>query len=188
MLGSERGPFGALDGPSARAYRRRRMPRIELVRVVRAPRERLFDLARSVDAHLASTPGTDERVVGGKTSGLLELGDEVTWEARHLGVRQRLTSRITRFDRPHHFRDSMVRGTFARFDHDHAFEPVPGDPASTRCRDVFDFDAPLGPLGRVAEWLFLERYMRGFLERRLDVLEALGTQEGWARFVVSTGP
>lgn len=143
--------------------------------------ERVFDLARSVDAHVASATGTHERPVGGKTRGLLGLGEEVTWEARHLGLRQRLTSRITAFDRPRYFRDSMVRGAFARFDHDHHFEPVAG--GATRCLDVFDFDAPLGPLGDVAEWLFLERYMRRFLEERLRVLEQLATGEDWRRFV-----
>ncbi len=157
------------------------MPRIELVRVVAAPAPRLFDLARSVDAHVASTPGTSERVVAGRTRGLLGLGEEVTWEARHFGVRQRLTSRITAFDRPRHFRDSMVRGAFARFDHDHHFEPGPG--GMTRCLDVFDFDAPLGPLGRVAERLFLERYMRRFLEERLRILEEIATGDDWHRHV-----
>ena len=108
--------------------------------------------------------------MGGKTSGLLDLGDEVTWEARHFGVKQRLTSRITAFDRPRHFRDSMVKGAFRRFDHDHYFEQAPG---GTRCRDVFDFDAPLGPLGWLAEHLFLERYMRRFLETRCRLLKDL---------------
>ncbi|MBS2018039.1 MAG: SRPBCC family protein [Deltaproteobacteria bacterium] len=159
------------------------MPRIEIARVVRAPQERLFDLARSIDAHVASTPGTEERPIGGKTSGLLALGEEVTWEARHLGVTQRLTSRITLFDRPRHFRDSMVKGAFARFDHDHYFEVVAGDPDATRCRDVFDFDAPLGPLGWIAERAFLERYMRRFLEVRMRILEDLATGDQWSRFV-----
>jgi ligand-binding SRPBCC domain-containing protein len=157
--------------------------RIELVRLVRAPQTRLFDLARSIDAHVASTPGTDERPVGGKTKGLLDLGEEVTWEARHLGVKQRLTSRITMFDRPRHFRDSMVKGAFARFDHDHWFEPVTGEPDVTRCRDVFDFDAPLGPLGWIAERVFLERYMRRFLEDRMRILEEVATGDDWERFI-----
>lgn len=159
------------------------MSRIELVRVIRAPRERLFDLARSIDAHVASTPGTDERPVGAKTKGLLDLDEEVTWEARHLGVKQRLTSRITMLDRPNHFRDSMVKGAFARFDHDHWFDPVDGDAKATRCRDVFDFDAPLGPLGWIAEKAFLERYMRRFLEERMRILEELATGDSWSRFV-----
>lgn len=48
---------------------------IELHWKVRAPAPRIFDLARSVDAHVASTEGTREKAVGGKTSGLLDLGD-----------------------------------------------------------------------------------------------------------------
>lgn len=160
------------------------MSRIEIARVVVAPADRLFDLARSVDAHVASTPWTEERPVGGKTKGLLGLGDEVTWEARHFGVKQRLTSRITMFDRPRHFRDSMVRGAFARFDHDHFFEPL--EDGSTRCRDVFDFDAPLGPLGWVADRLVLERYMRRFLERRMEILETLASGESWRPLLVTS--
>jgi ligand-binding SRPBCC domain-containing protein len=147
--------------------------RIELETRIRAPRERVFDLARDVDAHVASATGTDEHPVAGKgkTSGLLELGDEVTWRARHLGITQELTSRITAFDRPHHFRDSMVRGAFARFDHDHFFED--DGSGATIARDVFDFDAPLGPLGRIADALFLRRYMTRFLEERMRVLKEM---------------
>jgi ligand-binding SRPBCC domain-containing protein len=149
--------------------------RIELVTRIRAPRERVFDLARDVDAHVASATGTDEHPVEGKgkTSGLLELGDEVTWRARHFGIVRELTSRITVFDRPRHFRDSMVKGAFARFDHDHFFEDE-GD--VTVARDVFDFAAPLGPLGRIADRLFLRRYMQRFLEERMRVLKEMAEQ------------
>src|SRR5437588_11802086 len=97
------------------------MPTIELFTVINAPAEMCFDLARDIDVHVASTQGTNEKAVFGVTSGLINLGEEVTWEATHFGVRQRLTSRITRLDRPRYFRDSQVRGVFRRFDHDHFF-------------------------------------------------------------------
>ena len=86
---------------------------------VQAPPALLFDLARSIDVHKASTSQTGEEAVAGKVTGLMELDDEVTWRARHFGVWQTLSSRITQFDPPHHFRDSMVHGAFKRFDHDH---------------------------------------------------------------------
>jgi ligand-binding SRPBCC domain-containing protein len=159
---------------------------IELsVRIV-APRERVFDLARSIDAHVASTPGTDERPVaraGGRTAGLMALGDEVTWRARHLGIVQHLTSRIVAYDRPRHFRDSMVRGAFARFDHDHYFED--DGPETTSMRDVFDFTSPLGALGRAVDALYLDGYMRRFVVRRAQILKELaeGDRSVWARFL-----
>lgn len=159
------------------------MPVVTVVVTIAAPPERCFDLARSVDAHVASTSRTGERAVGGVTSGLMALGDEVTWSARHFGIRQRLTSRITRYDRPHSFRDSMVRGAFARLDHDHLFEAADG---ATRMTDRLDFDAPLGPLGRLAEALFLTSYMERFLRSRALVLKALAESDEWRRFVAAS--
>jgi ligand-binding SRPBCC domain-containing protein len=139
------------------------MPAIEVVTEILAPIEVCFDLARSIDLHTSSMAGTKERAVGGVTSGLIGLGQEVTWEARHFLVRQRLTSRITLFDRPRHFRDSQVRGAFRRFDHDHFFHE---DDGLTVMRDVFDYQSPMGLLGRFADTLFLARYMRRLIERR----------------------
>jgi ligand-binding SRPBCC domain-containing protein len=156
------------------------MARIELSLLVAASPSRCFDLARSIGAHIRSAASTGESAVGRRTNGLLALGDEVTWRARHLGVWQQLTSRLTAFDPPRHFRDSMVRGAFAQFDHDHYFEPVNG---GTLMRDVFEYRAPFGLLGRLAEHLFLTAYMRRFLATRLDELKALAESDEWARFV-----
>src|SRR5262249_39558045 len=90
-----------------RPMRRVRVYELRATTTFRAPIERVFDLARSVEAHLASSDGTAEAAVAGRTSGLLELGETVTWRARHFGVTQHLTTRITAFDRPHHFQDRM---------------------------------------------------------------------------------
>lgn len=156
------------------------MPRIELSLYVDAPVERCFDLSRSIELHEASTGRTEERAVGGVTSGLIGAGQQVTWRARHFGVRQTLTSRITAYDRPHHFRDSQVRGAFRRFDHDHWFTP---EGRGTRVREVFDYDAPLGVLGRLAERLVLTRYMRRFLAERMAVVRSVAESERWVEFV-----
>src|SRR3954447_25672503 len=95
---------------------------IRVMTNIAAPAGRCFDLARSVEAHVQSTSASGERVVAGRGSGLLELGGEVTWEGRHFGVRQRLTSAITRYERPEFFQDRMVRGAFKSLEHDHVFE------------------------------------------------------------------
>ena len=139
------------------------MPVINITTEVTAPIERVFDLSRSVDLHAASTAETGERAIAGATSGLMSLGQDVTWRARHFGNWQHLTSRITAFDPPTHFRDSLVRGAFRRFDHDHFFSQR-GE-ITTMC-DVFDFQSPLGLLGRIADHLVLTRYLRYFLNTR----------------------
>ena len=145
------------------------MPIIELLTSINAPEGTCFDLARDIDLHIASTEGTREKAVAGVTSGLITHGEEVTWEATHFGIRQRLTSRITRFDRPRHFRDSQVKGPFRRFDHDHFFTNESG---VTVMRDVFDYESPLGLLGRCADRLFLWSYMVRLLKKRALVIKA----------------
>lgn len=159
------------------------MPTIELSILIEAPVERVFDLARSLDLHMDSTAETGERAVGGVTSGLLGPDQEVTWRARHFGVWQHLTSRMTKFEPPHHFRDTMVRGAFARFDHDHYFERTGPNDAWTRMRDVFDFTSPLGPIGRMANVLFLTRYMREFLRRRNIMLREVAEDDRWVCYL-----
>ena len=156
------------------------MPVLELETFLAAPVERAFDLARSIDMHVDSTAATGERAVAGVTSGLIGLGEEVTWRARHLGVWQLLTVRITGFDRPHHFTDTMLRGAFRSMEHDHHFAPAPG---GTVMRDVFTYRSPLGPLGRLADILFLERYVRSFLTKRNQTIKAAAESEAWRRYL-----
>ncbi|MBV8298869.1 MAG: SRPBCC family protein [Candidatus Eremiobacteraeota bacterium] len=152
------------------------MVTIELETFVHAPPERVFDLSRSVDLHLRASGETGEEAVGGRASGLMELGETVTWRARHFGIRQHLTSRITGYERPRWFRDEMVRGAFASLVHDHWFDDENG---GTRMRDRFVFGAPLGPLGRLAERLFLRRYMTRLLQTRNASLARIAESEEW---------
>lgn len=147
------------------------MPRIELLTEIAAPIEKVFDLSRNIDVHQQSLAGNKEKAIAGKTSGMIEEGEEVTWEAVHFGIRQRLTSRIVVMKRPFHFRDSMVAGAFKRFDHDHFFESVPD--GRTLMKDIFDYTAPLGLLGHLADSLFLKKYMHRLLEERNAVIKLM---------------
>ncbi len=156
------------------------MPVLELTTLIAAPIGLVFDLSRSVDLHVESTAHTRERAVAGRTRGLLGLGDVVTWEANHFGLRQRLTVRIVAYDRPHHFRDSMVSGAFRRFDHDHRFD---SDDQMTRVTDTFDYTSPLGLLGKLADQLFLKRYMRRLLRTRNAVIKAVAEGGDAQRFL-----
>jgi hypothetical protein len=72
------------------------VPSIYLQTQINAPVERCFDLSRSIDLHMISTSYSEEKAVEGVTSGLIGQGETVTWEAKHFGIIQRLSSKITR--------------------------------------------------------------------------------------------
>lgn len=151
------------------------MPTISNELWIHAPIEMCFDLARNVDVHTETTGNTKERAVGGVTTGLMEKGDTVTWEATHFGVRQRLTAQIIEMERPHWFTDIMIKGAFHSFKHTHEFRESRD---GTIMKDTFIYTSPLGIVGVMADRLFLERYMRTFIIGRAEELKRIA-EKGW---------
>jgi ligand-binding SRPBCC domain-containing protein len=140
------------------------MRRFEVTTEIAAPPQRVFDVSLEVEVHTASMASSGEQAVGGVTSGRLKLGDTVTWQARHFGLRWRMTSLISAYDPPGCFVDEQVAGPFKLWRHAHHFEPDGN--GGTRMRDVIDFAAPLGPLGTVAELTVLNWYMPRLIRGR----------------------
>ena len=94
------------------------MPKIVLKTEINAKKEIVFDLSRSINLHKISTEHTDEEAIAGVTSGLIGLNEWVTWRARHFGINQNLTTKITEFEYPNFFSDEMVKGAFKSFKHE----------------------------------------------------------------------
>jgi ligand-binding SRPBCC domain-containing protein len=159
------------------------MVTIEETTVIQAPAGLCFDLARSVEVHVLGNVHFHESAVaiGGRTSGLLELGERVTWRARHFWTWHELTSEITRFESPTYFQDVMIRGIFRSMTHDHYFRKLSN--RQTEMRDVFAFAAPLPVLCRIAEVTFLGRYMRKLLQERNEVIRRVAESGEWRRYV-----
>ena len=152
------------------------MPTIYLETKIKGDIHIVFDLSRSVDFHKISAAHTNEEIIAGKTTGLIEVNDTMTWRAKHLGVTQELTSYITACNAPTYFADEMVKGAFKRFRHEHVFSDEDG---IVIMKDVFDYDAPLGILGKFADVLFLKKYMTNFLEKRNLKIKEFAESERW---------
>jgi len=150
---------------------------------IAAPPERCFLLSLSIDLHVESTAQTSERAIAGVTHGLIGLGETVTWRGRHFGFMLEHETLIDQYEKPHHFRDVMVRGLFKSFEHDHYFEAL--EDGSTWMRDVLRFAAPLGPLGWVAERAVLRNYLGHFLLQRNEVIKVVAeSAEGdWKKYL-----
>ncbi len=159
------------------------MIELQEVSLIDAPPSRCFDLARSVEVHLLDNDhfGEPTIAVAGQTTGLIGPGQHVTWRARHLGVRQTLTTRITAFDPPASFQDTMLQGAFRSMQHGHYFRPLAGD--RTEMTDVLQVAAPLAALGRIAELLLLRSYMRMLLLDRSRVIKRVAESQEWKRYL-----
>ncbi len=156
------------------------MPHIHLETLIKAPIERCFDLSRSIELHTLSTSKTGEKAIAGTTTGLIGPGETVTWRARHFGVRQNLTSKITGFEYPTYFCDEMVKGAFQRMRHEHHFRHQSGITVMT---DLFEFESPFGRLGRFANNFVLIDYLKKFLLERNHLIKRVAESDQWKQFL-----
>lgn len=156
------------------------MPIIELTTIIYAPIERCFDLSRSIDLHKISTEHTLEEAIAGVTTGLIGLNESVTWRAKHLGVIQTLTTRITEYEFPTIFVDEMVDGAFKRFRHEHHFEELNN---GAKMIDVFNYTSPFGFIGKLADLVFLKNYMTKLLMKRNACIKEFAESERWKEVV-----
>lgn len=154
------------------------MPTIQITTFINAPIDRCFDLSRSIDLHQLSTSKTNEKAISGFTTGLINKGDQVTWEATHLGIRQKLTSLISEIDAPKSFTDVQLKGAFKYFKHQHFFEHQNGQ---TIMKDVFEFESPFGFAGRLFNKLILTDYMIRFLRARNQIIKDIAESEEWRK-------
>jgi ligand-binding SRPBCC domain-containing protein len=139
------------------------MATIHLTTKINAPAEKCFDLSRNIDMHIRSMQQSDEKAIAGVTNGLIGLNESVTWKARHFGLMMTMTVKITGLNYPAYFVDEMVKGPFKKLRHTHSFENIDG---YTLMMDDFEFESPMGFLGKLADSLFLKRYMKKLLETR----------------------
>jgi ligand-binding SRPBCC domain-containing protein len=151
-----------------------KMTEIVLYTTINSPIQIVFDCARSIDIHQLSTAKTNEKAIAGRLSGLCELGDGVTWRAKHFGIYQTLSSKITKFKPPFYFQDCMIEGAFTFIKHDHYFEESNG---ITLMKDSFVYGVPYGVFGSLFDKIILKKYMTNLLTNRNQVIKSVAESE-----------
>ncbi len=164
------------------------MIHIEETTIIQAPIERCFDLSRSVEVHLLANIHSGEQALatGGIVTGLVGLRQQVVWRAKHFGVWQNLTSETTALHSPTYFQVTMIKGIFRSMQADHLFRAL--SPTLTEMKDIFRIAAPLPVLGRIAESLFLRRYMLSLLRERNVVIKRVAESKEWQKYLTMSLP
>jgi ligand-binding SRPBCC domain-containing protein len=145
------------------------MAHIELTTTINAPVETCFNLSRSIDLHTQSMQDTGEQAVAGVTGGLIGLNETVTWRAKHFGLMMQMTSKITELMFATSFTDEQVSGPFKRLKHRHIFQHIGQN--RTLMTDEFEFESPLGFIGRLTDKLWMRAYLTELLAKRNEVIK-----------------
>lgn len=144
------------------------MTTFALETTIAASPARVYDLSRDIDAHEASMADSGEKAVGGTTEGLLELGQTVTWRARHFGFTFHMTSQLTEAIPPDRFIDEQLEGPFGSWWHLHVFE---ANDDGTLMTDTVRYEAPFGWVGLALDRVFLRRYLIKLISQRNEFIK-----------------
>ena len=150
------------------------MTTIRLITKIKAPIQTVFDLARNIDVHQQSTFPSKEKAIAGRTSGLIELNETVTWRGKHFGLYLQHQTKITEMEYPAYFVDEMVKGHFKSFRHEHTF--VAKD-AVTVMIDHLQYETPFGLAGKWFNQWLLEKHLTDFLINRNKILKQLAENQ-----------
>lgn len=153
---------------------------IHLTSFIAAPRERVFDLSRSVELHKKSMTGYEEKIIDGVMSGLMKAEDSVTWTAKHLFKLRTLKVKITKLQRPDFFVDEQVQGDFAMMKHEHYFKAIEN---GTIMIDQFHYELKKGIAGKLLNRFYLEKYMTSLLHKRNEMIKQVAESNQWKQFL-----
>ena len=150
------------------------MNTIRLITKINAPIQTVFDLARNIDIHQQSTVQSNEKAIAGRTSGLIEMDETVTFRGKHFGFYLKHQSKITEMEIPNYFIDEMVKGHFKYFRHEHSFVTQNG---TTAMIDFLQYETPFGILGKFFNKILLKKHLEDFLLKRNEMLKNLAEDQ-----------
>lgn len=150
------------------------MTTIRLITKIMAPKERVFNAARDISLHSKSASQTKEKAIAGRTSGLIEKGETVTWRGKHFGLWLKHTSHIPEMEKSSFFVDEMTKGKFKSFRHEHYFRE---SDEITVMIDFLQYETPFGSIGRLFDRMLLKRHLTRFLQTRNAFLKSHAEQQ-----------
>jgi ligand-binding SRPBCC domain-containing protein len=120
------------------------------------------------------------RPIAGRTSGFIDSEDQITWYGWKFGIPHLHESRITAYERPSFFQDTMLRGKFKRYQHDHILAAIGG---LTMLNDRIRFSLPLGWVGDIVAKRVLVPYLSKMIRNRLRLLKRIAESDDWRDYL-----
>jgi ligand-binding SRPBCC domain-containing protein len=150
---------------------------------INAPIERCFLLSTNIEL-----VGRTYRMkpIEGKLTGLLVAEDRLVWAGWKFGFPQMHESYVTKYEPPAFFQDTMGRGRFKRYQHDHYFYEMND---RTVLNDKIRFTMPLGFVGHLVGKFVLVPYLSKRLRRRLALLKRVAeNRKEWQKYLPEEQP
>lgn len=154
------------------------MTQIKVTTTINTPIEIVFNNCRNIDIHQYSASKTNEKAIAGRTSGLINKGETVTWKGKHFGIYLKHQSIITEMDFPNYFVDEQLKGHFKSFKHQHFFIKKEN---LTIMTDILEYETPFGFFGKIFNRLLLKNHLTKFIQNRNKIIKQITEKDSYAK-------
>ena len=168
--GRDRPHFAPAELAPTSPYLARRTPTTVLrqTTVVAAPPAAVFAFFSRAENLGVMTPRAAAMTIVTPRPLVVEAGRHIDYTLKVGPVRVPWTTEFELWEPERRFIDVQTRGPFAAWWHEHRF--TPREDGSTQMDDTVYYRAPLGPLGRVADALFVRPRLREIFEFRAQAI------------------
>lgn len=150
------------------------MSKIKITTIYYAPIEKVFNLNRDITIHQKTAYKSKEIAIAGRTSGLINKNETVTWKGKHFGIYLTHQSIISEMIYPTFFVDEQLKGHFKSFKHQHFFEQKDNYVEVT---DVLEYETPFGIFGKLFDVILLKNHLTNFIIHRNAILKNLAEKQ-----------
>lgn len=154
------------------------MTQIKVTTTINTPIEIVFNNCRNIDIHQYSASKTNEKAIEGRTSGLINKGETVTWKGKHFGIYIQHQSIISEMDFPTYFVDEQLKGHFKSFKHQHFFSQKENQTIMT---DILEYETPFGFFGKIFNRLLLKNHLTKFIQNRNKIIKQITEKDSYAK-------
>jgi ligand-binding SRPBCC domain-containing protein len=152
------------------------MSTIHLTTFIKAPQERVFDLSRSISIYKQVFDHQQQSISTGAASNLLELGETITVQVKHLGKIRMVLLKLTDFEKPNSFIIEQTTGALLYFKHEHYFKP-----ADNGCIliDMINYQPPKDFIGKLILRFYLKKYLHHIIQLRNEYITTYAETNKW---------
>jgi ligand-binding SRPBCC domain-containing protein len=153
------------------------MPTLEFETVIAAPLQKVWAFFEDVTRAIPTIYSPDDGVVVEHADLPPAVGGKVIIRMRGPFGKMRMVAKFVEHRPPHavvfgeeaRFVDEQESGPFKYWHHEHDFERV--DEKNTRMLDRVTYRVPLGPIGVLADWIYVRRRLRRMFRYRSEAVK-----------------
>ena len=135
--------------------------------VIKRPRREVFEFFQDAsNLELLTPPFLKFSILTEKPIDMRE-GALIDYQLSLYGIPFKWRTKIGVYEPDIRFTDTQIKGPYRYWHHLHEFRDIE---AGTEMVDVVDYEIPLGPLGNVARYLFVERNLNTIFDYRRDTI------------------